>query len=555
MRANHLHLSLSRGSAALLVLTLLRGALAAPQTSPSAPAAVSAPDSASESVAASASAAASAPASAAASAPASAPASASAPPVVDGVPVRLRDVRIFSLRASRAGLSPEERARAAAMALRAAAENGDEAAVRVERRGDEALVFVGDRMVVTLGPEDAAASGQATVSVLADDVAARVRVALAKEQSRSAALLTLLSVALVVLSGMVALFFARKIGQIADRARTFLEEHPERIPAIRLQSIEVVRPESFRAAMLIATKAARILFRLGIAYGWVLIGLSLFEPTRGYAERLSGFVFGPLYSLLARLIGSLPLLVVAVIAAVALVVLIRFISLFFEGVSRGQTTLDWLPADLAAPTSILVRAAVVIGFFLVAAPLVLGDDDGALVRAGTAVIAALALSTTPVVASAAVGVVVVYGRRLSVGDHAEIGGRAGRVRAVSLLEVELEADDGIVRVPHLYSLVRPTRLLGPEPPVSVEVTLEKAALDEDVRELLREAAGAVGARPRVELVRLDAEGACYRVTTHRAGAGASSALVAILAEALSAAEIPLARAGVRLVSTSRAARA
>ncbi|MDC0748042.1 mechanosensitive ion channel [Polyangium mundeleinium] len=519
---------------ALMCLALPIGAHAAPD------AAVLAPE------------AAPAPAAASASAPAAASASASAttsaaPPIAEGVPVRLRDARLFSLRVPRAGESPEERARAASMALRAAAESGEEAAVRVEPRGDEAAVLVGTRTIVTFGPADAAASGQASVTALAEDVAGRVRIALAKEQSRSAALLTLLSVALVVLSGMVALFFARKIGQIADRARAFLEEHPERIPAIRLQSIEVVRPESFRAAMLIATKAGRVLFRLGIAYGWVLIGLSLFEPTRGYAERLSGFVFGPLYSLLARLIGSLPLLVVAVIAAIALIVLVRFIGLFFEGVARGQTTLDWLPADLAAPTSILVRASVVIGFFLVAAPLVLGNDDGALVRAGTAVIAALALSTTPVAASAAVGIVVVYGRRLSVGDHAEIGGRAGRVRAVSLLEVELEGEDGTFRIPHLYSLVRPTRLLGVEPPVSVEVTLEKAALDDEARELLREAAGAVGSRPRVELVRLDAEGACYRVTAHRAGVAAASELVVILAEALSAAEIPLGRAGLRIV--------
>ncbi len=493
---------------------------------------------------------------ASASASASAPVPAPAPaPSITEAPVRLRDVRLFSLRVPRAGESPEERARVAGIVLRAAAESGDHAPVRVERRGEDAVVLVGERPIITFGPEDAAASSETSAATLAEDVAGRLRVALAKEQSRSAALLTLLSIALVVLSGMVALFFARKIGQVADRARNFLEQHPERIPAIRLQSIEVVRPESFRAAMLIATKAARVLFRLGIAYGWVLIGLSLFEPTRGYAERLSGFVFGPLYSLLARLIGSLPLLVVAVIASIALIVLIRFVGLFFEGVARGQTTLDWLPADLAAPTSILVRGAVVIGFFLVAAPLVLGDDDGALVRAGTAVIAALALSTTPVVASAAVGVVVVYGRRVSIGDHAEIGGREGRVRAVSLLEVELEGEDGTIRVPHLYSLVRPTRLFGAAPPVSAEVTIERAAAAEDVRELLREAAGAVGERPRVDLVRLDAEGACYRITADRAGAGASSELVAILAEALSAANVPLARAGVRAVPRERRAAA
>jgi hypothetical protein len=347
----------------------------------------------------------------------------------------------------------------------------------------------------------------------------------------------------MALSGVIALFFARKIRQLADRARAFLEEHPERIPAIRLQSIEVIRPDSLRAILLVATVAGRVLLRLGIAYGWVLITLSLFEPTRGYAERLSGFVFGPLYSLLVRVTGSLPLLVVAAIAAVALAVLVRFIGLFFEGVGSGQTKLDWLPAELAAPTSILVRAAVVIGFLVVAAPLVTGDDDGALVRAGTVVLAALGLATTPMLASAAVGVVVVYGRRIAVGDFAEIGGRAGRVRAVSLFEVELEDDEGTVRVPHLYTLVQPTRLFGPAPWISVDITLSRTALgQEDVRELLLEAAAAVGKHGRVELLHIDAEDVHYRVSVRSASKGARGELLATISEVLSAAEVPLRQA-------------
>ena len=38
-----------------------------------------------------------------------------------------------------------------------------------------------------------------------------------------------------------------------------------------------------------------------------------------------------------------------------LVVLLRFVGLFFEGVQRGEARFEWLPADLAAPTSVLVR--------------------------------------------------------------------------------------------------------------------------------------------------------------------------------------------------------
>ncbi|UQA63027.1 mechanosensitive ion channel [Polyangium aurulentum] len=489
---------------------------------------------------------------AAAPEPSAAPSAAAVPPaptaapaalLPEAVPVRLRKELIFELRVPRHGASASERARAAGVALRAAAESGTDAAVRTERRGDAIVILAGERAVFELGPEDAAAAGEPSVDALGNQVAQRVRETLKKEQTRSAALVTLLSAALVVLSGIIALFFARKIGQLADRMRGFLEEHPERIPAIRLQSIEVIRPESLRAALLIGTAAARVLLRLGIVYGWVLISLSLFEPTRAYAERLSGFVFGPLYSLITRLIGSLPLLVVAAIAAVALIVLVRFIGLFFEGVARGQTTLDWLPADLAAPTSILVRAAVVLGFFVIAAPLVTGDDDGALVRAVTVVVAALGLATTPLLASAAVGVAVVYGRRISVGDFAEIGGRAGRVRAVSLLEVELEGEEGTTRVPHLYTLVQPTRLLGPEPPVCVDVALGAAAIgQDDVRELLLESAATVGKGARVEVLQIDAEGIHYRVTIRSAALGARGELLSVVAQALAAAEVPLGRA-------------
>jgi hypothetical protein len=467
----------------------------------------------------------------------------SAAPLYEGAPVRLRNERPFVLRVPRYGEPPDARARAAGVALRAAAESGTDVVVRTERRADAIVILAGDRTIVELGPEDAAAAGEPSVDALGNHVAQSVRETLKKEQSRSATLVTLLSVALVVLSGIIALFFARKIGQLADRMRSFLEEHPERIPVIRLQSIEVIRPESLRAALLIGSAAARVLLRLGIVYGWVLISLSLFAPTRAYAERLSGFVFGPLYSLLTRIIGSLPLLVVAAIATVALIVLVRFIALFFEGVARGQTTLDWLPADLAAPTSILVRAAVVLGFFVIAAPLVTGGDDGTLVRAVTVVVAALGLATTPLLASAAVGVALVYGRRISVGDFAEIGGRAGRVRAVSLLEVELDGEEGTTRVPHLYTLVHPTRLLGPEPPVCVDVALGAAAIgQDDVRELLLESAAVVGNGARVEVMQIDGEGIHYRITIRSASVGARGELLSVVAQALAAADVPLGRA-------------
>src|SRR5262249_51374155 len=156
----------------------------------------------------------------------------------------------------------------------------------------------------------------------------------------------------------------------------------------------------------------------------------------------------------------------------------------FDSVIRGETVVEWLPADLAAPTSLLVRAAIILVFFVIAAPLVTGDDAGTVARVGTVAVVALGLAITPLIASVAVGVTVVYGRQLRVGDQGEVGGHLGQVRAITLLEVRLEDERGHeVRVPHLVGLVRPTRVLGPLPLVEVEIALDlKTAAEEDVRD-------------------------------------------------------------------------
>lgn len=486
--------------------------------------------------------AASAVASAAAAPSASPEPSAGSSAAVAGAPVRLRADRIFSILVARGGRSAEERATAATAALARAAEDGLAASVRVEQIGDRASVLAGTRLIIELGPEDAIAASDTSLEFYAASVAARVREALEREQSRSVALMTLLSFLLMIICGVLGVFLIRKASDLADRTRAWIREHPDRLPAIKLQSIEVIRPESFRAALLIGLGAGKALAQIGVVYGWVLISLSLFESTRSYAERLTGFVFGPLYSILARLAGSLPLLVVAAIAAIAMVVLIRFVGLFFEGVTRGETTIDWLPADLAASTSLLVRATIVLIFFVIAAPLVTGDD-GALARAGTVVVVALGLAAVPLLASVAVGVTVVYGRGLRVGDFAEVGGRKGKVSAITLLDVRLEDDQSFeVRVPHLLGLFHPTQVLGPTRLVSVEVLLTpKALVDDNVRDLLAESARSVGQKPRIEIVSLDAEAARCRVTVRSDALDAQSRLYMIVAKALAAADVPLGR--------------
>jgi small-conductance mechanosensitive channel len=387
--------------------------------------------------------------------------------------------------------------------------------------------------VIQLSAEDAAAAGDATLPVHAAAVAAKTREGIRAERQRSAVARTVFSFSLVVFAGLVAFLLLRKIGELAEKARVWMTEHPERFPALRVRAIEVVQPAAVRGGASLALSAARIFAQIGVVYAWIIITLSLFEATQDYTKRLTGFVLTPLSALMGRVAVALPLVVIAMITALIVGVALRFVRLFFGSLARGETTLGLLPRDLAVATGILVRFGMVVITLVVAAPLITGTDDGAISRAGVIALVALGLASTPLLCNAAVGITVMYGRRLRVNEHAAIGERHGRVRAITLLEVVLEdADGSAIYVPHLHSLWHPTSALGASPPVVVEVVIAPDADLALATEALEQAAKMVGTRSRVDLAGIDAEAARFRVLIHASAAGAASRLWLVIAAAL-----------------------
>jgi small-conductance mechanosensitive channel len=255
-----------------------------------------------------------------------------------------------------------------------------------------------------------------------------------------------------------------------------------------------------------------------ILYAWLLFGLSLFESTRRYTEKLTGFIVTPIYALASRVGTALPVAIIAAIAALAVSVLVRFVGLFFDSVARGDTRIVWLPRELARPTSTLIRFGIVIAALVLASPLITGESDNALSRVGLVALVAVALASLPLLASAAAGAIVIYGRRVKKGELVEFGGRSGRVVDVRLFDVQLEdAAQSDISVPHLLGLIHPTRIHRHPPLASLDVIVDAAAPQSDVEQALLDAARTISSRGRVELVYLDAAGAHWRVysATHR----------------------------------------
>jgi hypothetical protein len=97
-----------------------------------------------------------------------------------------------------------------------------------------------------------------------------------------------------------------------------------------------------------------------------------------------------------------------------------------------------------------------------------------------------------------------------------------------MLEVLLDDDDGVaVHVPHLLGLWHPTRVIGSGAQITVEISVDAGSDLGKVIGLLRDAAGTVGSRPRVDVQGLDEGGAHLRVAIVPRPEGQSSKAAAV----------------------------
>jgi len=470
------------------------------------------------------------------------PALAAEPAPVPAFAVKLKDDPVFSLRAALGGKSPEVRAREATEQLKRAFEGEQTSDVAIARRGDVALLSVGRTFIVELDDEEAKLAGARSLEVFAASTASAIRAELTSERKQAAMTRSAFSFSLVVFFGLIAFYLIRKLGEFAERARHWFDARNDKDLSLRFQGIEFVRPAMLRSTGVLALSTLKWLAQFGVAYTWLVVVLSLFESTRGYTQKLTGFVVAPISQLMARLATALPLLVVAALAALAVFVLVRFVGLFFASVARGETPLGWLPNDLAAPTSVLLRAGIVIAGLVFLAPIVTGDNDGVLGRVGLILLVAFGLSATPVLASGTVGAIWLYGRRLRVGEFVELGAYRGRVAELNLLELRLTVTDRTeLRVPHLLTLVRPMRLLGARPRLTLDMYVHASSSVTEVRSLLATVAGKVGSEPSVEIVSADADAIRFRIAATCESLDARTAFHIAALDALSGAGVTLGR--------------
>lgn len=459
--------------------------------------------------------------------------------------VRVGDHDIVVLRVPVASKSAEERARQANKAFAALASNEELPEIEVLVEGTSAGIYANRKLLLRLYPVDARASvddGEPpSLEDFAERVATDTRWALSAERTRGQVANSVLAVSLVVLFALIAFFLMRRLAVLGQSARVWIDDHEDKL-RLRVRDLEILGPEALQSASVIGLSLVAWVGQVAIVYTWLVASLSLFPATREYTRDLTGLIFRPVSDLATRIAGTLPGLFVAGVAALVVFLLVRFVSLFFASVAKRENTLTWVAPDLALQVSVLLRFAIITAALLFATPIVTGDPNGTLPRLGVAVLGALALASTPVLASGIVGSLAVLRRRLRVGDFVSIGDLTGRVVRLSLLEVRLVTAEGHdARIPAFRLLHTPLVRLGERPVLTAELRVAFGVSRAEVERLLLEAARSVGTDPAVELRAASASGYSYRISATCSSLGDRGRLLAAAVDAVLDAGMALAR--------------
>jgi small-conductance mechanosensitive channel len=340
---------------------------------------------------------------------------------------------LFSVRGS-ASFPAEQRAKAIAGRIVALARERslDPRSITVGEVQGVPAVLAGERRIIAVFAADAEHESMSQGELVATYLTTiREAISTYREERSSEVTLRGLSRTLAA-SGIVAtaLFVLWGMRRRVDHG---LERHLKaRVQSVGISSFEIVRAERLWGLVRGLLRAIEVLAALALLYFYLEYVLGLFPGTRGSANRLAGWVVGPVETMARGAVAVIPNLIFLAILYVIVRWVLRTLRMFFEGVAEGRVELGSFEREWAEPTYKLARIAVV-GFGLVVAyPYIPGSSSAAFKGVSLFAGVVFSLGSSTAIANVIAGYSLTYRRAFKVGDRVRIGDVVGDVTAIRL---------------------------------------------------------------------------------------------------------------------------
>ncbi len=372
----------------------------------------------------------------------------------------LHNRKIVDFRATRAGVTPAERAEAARLALDAVLAAKGPGTVSRTAEGDSFLLHVDGTPIFFLVTEDLAGPRTpAALEVFARQVEVRLATAMHEAREMTDPKLLAIGAAYAAAATVLAYVLLRVLFALRRRVLASLTHKLRQMRDAEAATVLVSTyvDHARTAARLLAAVVSWGLALL-IVDLWVTFVLRQFAYTRPWGEQSTRWLLDVLKNLAVSSAGAVPGLLTAVLIFVLARLVTRANSLFMERVEGGGLQFGWLDRDTAGPTRRLGNAVIWLFAVAMAYPYLPGANSEAF--KGVTVLAGLMISlgASGVVGQAMSGFSLMYSRALRVGEYVKIGETEGTVTQLGMFATKVHTGMGEeVSVPNAVVFSQPVR--------------------------------------------------------------------------------------------------
>lgn len=327
---------------------------------------------------------------------------------------------IVVLRGPIAGYTAEERARNSIQRIEHALEAKPDPVVTLEDHENGTRVSVNGAHAFLITKIDIDEQAGETTRIVAEQAANRLRAAVGqwREQTspRAVAIGAATAVgATLVYAGLLWAIF-RGSRWLGGRVAAIVEARARRLYMGNVGRI---------ARRLIGLAAW--LLAIALSSAWLTLVLEQFAYTRTWGENLEGNLLGVLKQVALGVAGALPgLLLVAIVFVVARA-LIGIGRAFFDRVETGRARVQWLDADMVAPTRRIATFVIWVFALALAYPFLPGAHTDAFKGLSVLLGLMISLGGASVIGQAFSGLILMYTRVFRRGDYVRIGDAEGTV--------------------------------------------------------------------------------------------------------------------------------
>jgi small-conductance mechanosensitive channel len=335
---------------------------------------------------------------------------------------------LFVLHSGVGSFTAQERAQAVNQRLDAILESP---LARIEvgvERSDRGLRVVNVGQPIIAITEADAQAEKVSADVLANRWAATIQEALsaARAEGFRQTLWRRLLITGAVLAGAFLAFVILYRGR--KRLLAWAESRRARVPELHFRGLVLLSAEQLYRWIVRVLWLVYVGAQIVVAGGTLLLVFEQVPATQSYARQVFMWIWTPLGKIFWGVVGYLPnLFYILVIIAVTRLV-IRGLSFIFAQAERGVISLEpWIHRDVARPTSLILRAVLIVLALFFIAPLIPGT--GTTAAQGITVLLGLMISfgSTSTVGNIIAGVVLTYMRPFQIGERVKIGETTGDV--------------------------------------------------------------------------------------------------------------------------------